>query len=336
MTLVIAHRGACGYRPEHSRSAYELAIELGADAIEPDLVPTKDGVLVLRHENEVSGTTDVADHPEFAHLRTTKTVDGQTTTGWFTEDFTWAELETLRTRERLPALRPDSAAHDGEDRILRLVDLLAILDAAPRRVGLVAEVKHATYFAQAGSRMDELVDSALGDAGWRHDERLTVESFEKGVLRDLRTRGTGGRFVYLQEARGSAADEVASHGSAAPTYAAERKDEALAGFASEFDGISVDLDTLMAGVDSVAVDDPAPVRSAIVDRAHAVGLAVYTWTLRPENRFLPAALRRGGDVAAFGDWERWFTSVIRTGVDGVFADHADLAVLARAVVGGRD
>lgn len=189
MTLVIAHRGASGYRPEHSRSAYELAIELGADAIEPDLVPTKDGVLVLRHENEVSGTTDVADHPEFRHLRTTKTVDGQTLTGWFTEDFTWAELQTLRTRERLPVLRPGSAEHDGAQPILRLVDLLAILDAAPRPVGLVAEVKHAAYFDRAGFPMAALVDAALSQAGWRQDERLTVESFEKGVLRDLRERG---------------------------------------------------------------------------------------------------------------------------------------------------
>jgi glycerophosphoryl diester phosphodiesterase len=333
MTLVIAHRGASGHRPEHSRSAYELAVELGADAIEPDLVPTRDGVLVLRHENEVSGTTDVADRPEFAHLRTTKTVDGQTVTGWFTEDFTWDELRTLRVRERLPALRPASAAHDGEETVLRLEDLLGILDGAPRPVGLVAEVKHAAYFERAGFAMGQLLDDVLGAAGWRGDERLTVESFEKGVLRDLRSRRTGGRLVYLQEARGSAADEVASHGSLAPSYASERTDEALAELATEFHGISLAVGTVMAGVDTVAVTDPTPVRSAIVDRAHDAGLAVYTWTLRPENRFLPSPLRRGGEVAAFGDWERWFTSVVRTGVDGVFADHTDLAVLARAAVG---
>jgi glycerophosphoryl diester phosphodiesterase len=330
--LVIAHRGASGYRPEHSRSAYDLAIDLGADAIEPDLVPTKDGVLVLRHENEISGTTDVARHPEFADRRTTKTVDGQRHTGWFTEDFTWDELSTLRTRERLPALRPGSAAHDGEEPILRLTDLLAILDAAPRPVGLVAEVKHATYFEAAGFPMASLVDGVLGEAGWRADGRLTIESFEKGVLRQLRGLGTGGRLVYLQEARGSAADEVAAHGSAAPTWAAERTDAALAALAGEFDGISVDLPTLMAGVDSVAVDDPRPVRSDVVRRAHAVGLAVFTWTLRPENRFLPGPLRRGGDLGAHGDWERWYTSVVRTGVDGVFADHADFAVRARSLV----
>ncbi|WIB59924.1 glycerophosphodiester phosphodiesterase family protein [Curtobacterium sp. MCLR17_007] len=330
--LVIAHRGASGYRPEHSRSAYELAIALGADAIEPDLVPTRDGALVLRHENEISGTTDVADRPEFEDRRTTKTVDGQRLTGWFTEDFTWDELTTLRTRERLPQLRPQSAAHDGDEPILRFEDLLGILDAAPRPVGLVAEVKHATYFDGVGLPMGQLVDAAIGAAGWRGDDRLTVECFEKGVLRDLGARGAGGRLVYLQEARGSAADEVATHGSSAPTYATERTDAALAALADEFDGISVPLGTLMAGVDPVAVDDPGPVRSDVVERAHAVGLDVYTWTLRPENRFLPAPLRRGGDVAAHGDWERWYTSVVRTGVDGVFADHADLAVRARELV----
>jgi glycerophosphoryl diester phosphodiesterase len=331
--LVIAHRGAPGYRPEHSRSAYELAIELGADAIEPDLVPSADGVLVLRHENEVSGTTDVAERPEFRDRRTTKTIEGKQVTGWFTEDFTWAELSTLRTRERLPELRRASRQHDGEGTILRLEDLLAILDDAPRPVGLVAEVKHATTFAAAGLPMAPLLDDVLGSAGWRGDDRLTVESFEKGVLRDLAALGSGARLVYLQEARGSAADEVAAAGSAAPTYATERTDAALAALAEEFAGISVSLPTLMAGVDTRAVDDPGPVRSPLVDRAHAAGLAVYTWTLRPENRFLPAPLRRGGDVAAFGDWERWFTSVLRTGVDGVFADHTDLAVRARSLIG---
>ncbi|WP_349814762.1 glycerophosphodiester phosphodiesterase family protein [Curtobacterium sp. MCJR17_043] len=214
--LVIAHRGASGYRPEHSRSAYELAVELGADAIEPDLVPTKDGVLVLRHENEVSGTTDVADRPEFRDRRTTKTIDGHRTTGWFTEDFTWEELRTLRTRERLPELRRASRQHDGEDTVLRLEDLLAILDAAPRRVGLVAEVKHASAFAAAGFPMASLLDGVLGSAGWRGDDRLTVESFEKRVLREVAALGTGARLVYLQEARGAAADEVATAGAAAP------------------------------------------------------------------------------------------------------------------------
>ncbi|PZE28051.1 glycerophosphodiester phosphodiesterase family protein [Curtobacterium sp. MCBD17_028] len=329
---VIAHRGASGHRPEHSRAAYDLAVTLGADAIEPDLVVSRDGVLVLRHENEISGTTDIASRPEFRDRRTAKRVDGQRVTGWFTEDLTWEELRTLRVRERLPALRPASAAYDGSGGILRFEDLLALLDAAPRPVGLVAEVKHATFFAEQGLPLDELVDAVLGEAGWRSDPRLTFESFEKQVLLDLAARGTGGRSVYLMERRGAAADERARHGSAAPTYAAERTDAGLAGLASRFDGISVDLSTLMAGVDSVAVGDDREVRSGLVERAHAAGLTVFTWTLRAENRFLPAPLRRDGDLAAHGDWARWFTSVMRTGVDGVFADQPDLALAARSML----
>src|SRR5688572_24352873 len=133
--IVIGHRGACGYRPEHSRAAYELAITLGADAIEPDIVATRDGVLVLRHENEISGTTDVATRPEFAGRRATKKVDGVSLTGWFTEDFTWAELRTLRAVERLPEVRQSSATFDGTEGILRLRDLLDILDAGAERTG---------------------------------------------------------------------------------------------------------------------------------------------------------------------------------------------------------
>ena len=172
--LVIGHRGASGYRPEHTRSAYELAIALGADAVEPDLVASRDGVLVLRHENEISGTTDVADRPEFADRRTTKRIEGADVTGWFTEDLTWAELSTLTVRERLPELRPRSAEHDGTGGMLRLSDLLRFLDAADRPVGLVAEIKHAAYFESIGLPLDALVADELQAAGWAGDERLTI------------------------------------------------------------------------------------------------------------------------------------------------------------------
>src|SRR5690606_870568 len=154
--LVIAHRGASGYRPEHSRAAYELAVAMGADAVEPDIVPTRDGALVLRHENEISGTTAVAEHPAFASRRATKTIDAVALTGWFTEDVTWAELSTLRVHERLPKLRGASTTFDGADGILRLSDLLGLLDAAGRKVGLVAEIKHAAYFDSIGLPLDEL------------------------------------------------------------------------------------------------------------------------------------------------------------------------------------
>ena len=128
--LVIGHRGASGYRPEHSRSAYDLALAMGVDAVEPDVVVSKDGVLVVRHENEISGTTDVADRPEFAARRTTKKVDGSALTGWFTEDFTWEELATLRCRERLPQIRPSSASFDDQQPLLRLRDVLDLVRAA--------------------------------------------------------------------------------------------------------------------------------------------------------------------------------------------------------------
>src|SRR3954468_15754420 len=148
--LVIGHRGASGHRPEHTRAAYELAFQLGADAVEPDLVATKDGVLVLRHENEISGTTDVAERAEFADRRTTKEIDGSALTGWFTEDFTWTELSTLRARERLGAIRQTNATFDGRYPLLRMRDLFELVDHASddaaRLLGIVAELKHATYF----------------------------------------------------------------------------------------------------------------------------------------------------------------------------------------------
>src|SRR5690606_19309606 len=159
--LIIGHRGAPGYRPEHSRSSYELAFAMGVDAVEPDVVATKDGVLVIRHENEISGTTDVAAHAEFADRRTTKRIDGQTLTGWFTEDFTWAELATLRTRDRLPKLRASSASFDGAQPILTLTDLLQMVREASfehgREIGVVLEIKHATYFSSIGLDLVPLI-----------------------------------------------------------------------------------------------------------------------------------------------------------------------------------
>src|SRR6478752_6027662 len=181
--LVIGHRGAPGYRPEHSPSSYALAFAMGVDAVEPDVVVSRDGVLVVRHENEISGTTDVADRPEFADRRATKTIDGAELTGWFTEDFTWDELATLRCRERLPKLRPSSASFDDEQPVLRLRDVLDLVGAGSleqgREIGVVLEIKHATYFASIGWDVAALVDAELREAGWAAgDLPLTIESFE--------------------------------------------------------------------------------------------------------------------------------------------------------------
>lgn len=325
----MAHRGASGYRPEHSAEAYRLAASLGADMIEPDIVATKDGVLVLRHENEISGTTDVATRSEFASRRTTKVVDGASLTGWFTEDFTWDELSTLAVRERLPKVRQHNATFDGHGGILRLVDLLRILDETG--LGMVAEVKHPTYFASIGLPLDELVDTTLREHGWSTGRDLVVECFEQGVLRSLQDRGVEARYVYLLERAGSPADLVASMGSKATTFQEQLADEGLARLAERFDGISVDKWLLFErSAHSVRAND-------LIDRAHAAGLQIFTWTLRPENRFLEKANRVGATPASWGAWMREWDTVMGAGIDGVFADHPDLArfVAERASGTGR-
>jgi glycerophosphoryl diester phosphodiesterase len=313
--LVIGHRGASGYRPEHTAAAYELAFRLGADAVEPDIVASKDGVLVLRHENEISGTTDVADRPEFAARRTTKLIDGVALTGWFTEDFTWAELSTLRARERLPQLRQGAATFDGTTGILRLSDLIALM---PAGAIMVAEIKHATYFESIGLPLDELFANEIRE--WATDDNLIVECFEQTVLGQIRERGIPGRLVYLLEAAGSAPDLRARYGRKALPYSAQLTSAGLARLAGEVDGISVDKKLLLrtdALGHVVGTTD-------LVARAHAAGLEVYTWTLRAENRFLGKGMQRGKAGRDFGDWRREFRFILDTGLDGVFADQPDL------------
>ncbi|GAA4159985.1 glycerophosphodiester phosphodiesterase [Gryllotalpicola daejeonensis] len=330
--LVIGHRGACGYRPEHTRQAYELAFQLGADFVEPDIVATKDGVLVLRHENEISGTTDVSNRPEFADRRTTKEVDGAPVTGWFTEDFTWAELATLRCRERLGPLRQASASFDGLYPIMRLSHLFDLVDrlaeTSDRELGVVAEIKHATYFESIGLPLDELFADELERVGWQHEpNRLVIESFEKTVLRKVRERGIRGSRIYLIEAEGAAFDLVARDGADAASYATEIGEVGLYELATRrgldaIDGISVDKSLLLDATSDDGTTD-------LVDRAHAVGLAVFTWTLRPENRFLSQPFRGEGGKGDFGHWRQEFRTIMKSGVDGVFADHPDLALVVR-------
>ncbi|MFT4220690.1 MAG: glycerophosphodiester phosphodiesterase family protein [Microbacterium sp.] len=332
--LVIGHRGAPGYRPEHSRAAYELAIAQGADAVEPDVVVTRDGVLVVRHENEISGTTDVADRPEFAGRRTTKRVDGVEHSGWFTDDFTWDELATLRCRERLPELRPGSAAFDGAEPVLRLRDVLDLVRAAPveRAVGVVLEIKHATYFAGLGWDVAQLVADELSEAGWADAAApLVIESFEQTVLAGVRERGIPAPVVYLLEAAGRPADLVAAHGRAAPTYRATARPAGLDALVGRVDGISVSKRMILApnalGRALRQAQGPAG-PSRIVADAHERGLLVYTWTCRPENAFLEPPFRRDGGPAAFGDYAAEWAMIRDAGVDGVFVDHPDLGVQA--------
>ncbi|WP_044440450.1 glycerophosphodiester phosphodiesterase family protein [Agreia bicolorata] len=333
LPLVIGHRGAPGYRPEHTRSSYELAIALGADAVEPDIVASRDGILVLRHENEISGTTDVASRAEFASRRTTKTIDGARQNGWFTEDFTWAELSTLRARERLPKIRQSSASFDLQAPIMRLSELLELLDRAReetgRPVGLVAEIKHAAYFESIGLPLDELVAAELTSAGWNSgDGRLIVESFEKTVLDQLRSRGIRSKNVFLLEAAGSPPDLVARFGAAADSYASFLTRDGLRMLRRDLEGISVDRRLILPRSDP----DSKTASSTLVDDAHAAGLEIYCWTLRPENRFLDRPFRRGDDPSAFGEWQSDYALILATGIDGVFADQADLAIAARDAV----
>jgi glycerophosphoryl diester phosphodiesterase len=287
---------------------------LGADAVEPDIVASRDGVLVVRHENEISSTTDVASRPEFAAKRMTKLIDAHELSGWFTEDFTWDELATLRVRERMPALRPESAAFDGDFGILRLADLIALLDEESLRTGthvaMVAEIKHATYFESIGLPLDDLFATEV--AAWATPERVIVESFEQTVLGKVRDRGIAARYVMLVDAHGAAADRPEL------PYSEYVSEVGLASLAEEYDGVSVPTRMLFGA-------EAAP---PLVDRAHDHGLAVYTWTLRPENEFLAEPWKRGSDPAQWGDWRGSFGEVLATGVDGVFADHPDLAIEA--------
>ena len=331
--LIIGHRGAPGYRPEHSEAAYRLACELQADAVEPDVVVTSDGILVVRHENEISGTTDVASRREFAGRRTTKMVDGSRITGWFTEDFTWAELQTLRCVERLKRIRPDNRAFDGEEPMLRLRDVLRIIDEESstqgREIAAVIEVKHAHYFSELGFDFASLLKNELEECGWAdRPERLFIECFELGVLRRLRESGVRARYVFLAERFGSPADEIAfakESGEPARKYSWYRSNEGLDYLRRYVDGISPDKGSLIATNALGLATGP----TSLVSRAHARGLLVFTWTLRPENRYLNLRFHSSLRNAEWGDWQGEFNLILSTGVDGVFVDHTDLGVVAR-------
>jgi glycerophosphoryl diester phosphodiesterase len=333
--IVIAHRGASGYRPEHTLEAYRVAIGMGADFIEPDLVATKDGVLVVRHENEIGGTTDVADHPEFAARRTTKTIDGKPVTGWFTEDFTLAELRTLRARERLPQLRPASAAFDGRFPVPTLDEVIALARtesaARGRTIGIYPETKHPSYFGSIGLPLEPPLLRALADAGWTDVEApVFIQSFETENLRMLRGR-TGVRLVQLMEDAGAPYDLVRRGDP--HTYADLATPAGLAEIATYADAIGPNK-ALVIPRDA---DGRLGAPSTLVADAHAAGLMVHPWTFRAENYFLPADFQAGvpADPAfprGHGDLRAEVSAFLAAGVDGVFADFPDVAVQARSQV----
>lgn len=311
--IVIAHRGASGERPEHTRAAYERAIEQGADVIEPDLVMTRDGVLVVRHENEIGGTTDVAGRPEFADRRTTKSIDGEAITGWFTEDFTLAELKTLRARERLPQLRPANMAWDGREPILTFEEVLDLAREASRRtgrtLGVAPELKHPSYFAALGLPMEDafvavLTRRALTGA----DAPVLVQCFEVGPLRRLAAR-IDTPLVQLMSADGGPADAPGV------TYAQMATPEGLAGIARYAGWI---------GVETALIEPRPGAPSALIADAHAAGLKVAAWTFRAENAFLPEMDRAGDDPAAHGRLPERLARFAGYGLDAAFMDQPGL------------
>lgn len=325
--IVIGHRGAPGYRPEHTLASYRLAIAMGADYVEPDLVSTKDGVLVARHENEIGGTTDVADHPEFADRQTTKTIDGRAVTGWFTEDFTLAELKTLRAKERLPQVRPANTRYDGRFEIPTLDEVLDLVASESRRlhrqIGVYPETKHPTYFAAIGLELETpLVRTLRRHHLDRPHAKVFLQSFETGNLRRLH-RMTRVPLIQLLDASGAPYDLVQAGDPR--TYRDLATPGGLAEIATYAAGVGVNKELVLPRDATGSTGAP----SALVDDAHADGLLVHVWTLRNENQFMATNFRIGSDPNASGDALAEDQAFLDAGVDGFFTDHADTGVAAR-------
>jgi glycerophosphoryl diester phosphodiesterase len=296
--VVIAHRGASGARPEHTLESYRVAIEQGADYIEPDLVMTRDGVLIARHENEISGTTDVAQHPAFAARRRTQVIDGETFTGWFTEDFTLSEIKTLRARERLADLRPQNRQFDGRfavptfDEIMQLVMSANRQPGRNRPIGVYPETKHPAHFAAIGLAQElSLLDTLRRYEYAKAGSPVFIQSFDARNLRQLR-RMTQLPLVQLLEHELGDVGEIAKH--------------------ADLIGIAKSLATPEA-----------------ILAAHAANLRVHVWTFRAENEFLPADLKVGADPAAHGNLEAEIRRYLERGIDGFFVDFPAIGVRVR-------
>ena len=328
---VIAHRGASALRPEHTLAAYQKAIDDGADIIEPDLVITKDGVLVARHENAIAilgadgavkeATTDVVDRPEFAARKATKTIDGQSITGWFTEDFTLAELKTLRARERIPAQRPANVAYNGQFEVPTLQEVIDLAKAQSTRtgrtIGIYPETKHPTYFQSIGQPLEAPLLAVLEKNGWNHkDAPVFVQSFEVTNLQAIRKLSTV-RLVQLVAPSGRPFDFVAQGAANTRSYADLLTPDGLQQVATYANAIGP-FKTLVVPVKDGLPGEP----TGLVERARAVGLAVHIWTLRPENAFLPAGLKKAPatDGTQRGDSVAEIAAYLRAGIDGFFTD----------------
>jgi glycerophosphoryl diester phosphodiesterase len=323
---LVGHRGAPGYRPEHTLASYELAYRQGAGWVDVDLVPTKDGQLVARHENELGGTTDVAAHPEFAARRTTKVVDGVSRTGWFTEDFTLAELKTLRATERIPQLRPHNTSYDGRWQIVTYQEVLELTERLGRELhrtlGTYPEVKHSTYFAAIGLPIEPALVGTLNRNGLnRRDAPVVIQSFEVSNLEAL-SEQVRVPLLQLTSDTGAPADFVAKGDKR--TYADLVTPAGLKEISTYADYLGPDKHQIIPR--DAAGNLGAPTN--LVRDAHDAGLEVAPYTFRNENGFLPANLRSGQDQAQWGDVFAEESAFLATGIDGLFADHPDTALLA--------
>lgn len=335
--LILGHRGAAGYRPEETLAADETGVRMGADLIELDLVSTKDHVLVARHENEISGTTDVADHPEFASRRTTKTIDGTTQKGWFTEDFTLAELRTLRAKERIPQVRPGNAQYDGRFPIATFDEVLALRarlsTELKRPVGVAPETKHPSYFRSIGLPLEEPMLASLRRAGLGASgpsgtgPLVIIQSFELGNLLALRAEGAPVRTLFLVNTTGSPATQVAG---APQDYEGFTTHDGLDYLRGKVDIIGPAQDLVIPQTFTGALGSPTD----LVATAHADGLEVMPWTFRAENQFLPSDYWVGTNLTSPGNAQQLQEVFLQAGVDGLFTDQPDITALARAAVAG--
>ena len=327
--LVLGHRGASALRPEHTLASYGQAIEDGADFVEPDLVMTRDGALVARHENEISGTTDVANHPEFAARRTTKTIDGQSATGWFTEDFTLAELKTLRARERLPELRPGNTRFDGQFAVPTFEEIIDFVAAESKKrgrvIGIYPEIKHSTYFKGIGLPMEDAVLATIRKHAYTAKTApLFIQSFEIGNLKYLRGKLGDLPNVKLIQLLGEAKEQPYDIlASKQPLdYATMMQPQGLADIAKYADAIGPNKLSVIPRTAEGKLGAP----TALVADAHAVKLLVHPWTFRPENYFLPNDLRAPGTPATRNDagLVTEIRAYLDAGIDGFFSDDPAL------------
>jgi glycerophosphoryl diester phosphodiesterase len=313
--IIIAHRGASGYRPEHTLAAYELAIDLGADYIEPDLVITKDGVLIARHENEISETTDVVNHQEFAQRHTTKIIDGERKTGWFTEDFTLAEIKTLRAKERIPQVRSQNTNYDNLFAIPTLQEIIDLAKAKGSTIGIYPETKHPTYFQSLGLPLEAPLLQCLQANGYHGDNApIFIQSFEVSNLKYLATQ-TDLPLVQLLNNTGQPYDFMVNGDARSYTdlvTAANLKE--IAEYAK---AIGVHKNLLVPRDSRNKLQSP----TSLVNDAHANSLLVHAWTFRNEDLFLPLDFQ--GNPAK--EYELFFS----LGIDGVFSDFPDVANLVR-------